>query len=383
MTANKVLIVRNAHYGDFGGGERFPVFLAESLSRLGTNTALVSRSPKLLRYAKSKSINTVKGLWWPQQNWSGYRVIFIALYLIWQLILLAWYVGLIIRKKPDALHIQSKDDFIAGTLAAKLLGKRVLWTDHADLKHIWKNINVWHKNPVGKLVYISALFADEIIAISKSEMKLISDNLSKNSGVKKKIRLIYNGSHDKIELYKSRKYNKFTYLFAGRLVTDKGLGEIIDAFNKLSALEDNVQLQIVGDGPEANRFRKLAAINKDIHFLGHKSDPYQSMINADVFVYPSYHEAFGVSLVEAAMLKLPIIATEVGGIPEIVEDNKTGLLVKPQDSESLYKAMKRLYEDKDLAKSLSRNARLQFEDKFNFDEIVKHKYLPLYARGNK
>ncbi|MEI6851039.1 MAG: glycosyltransferase, partial [Candidatus Saccharibacteria bacterium] len=270
-----------------------------------------------------------------------------------------------------------------GTFAAKILKKRVIWTDHADLKHIWKNINIWYKNPVGKLVYSSALLADEIVAISKNEKKLICDNLGLKSSVKEKIRLIYNGSHDKIKLHTVKRNEKYTYIFAGRLVIDKGIKEIIEAFNKLSKLEKNIQLQLVGDGPDKDRFKKLAATNKDIYFLGYKTDPYKYMANADVFVYASYHEAFGVSLVEAAMLKLPIIATEVGGIPEIITDHKTGLLVKPKDSESLYKAMKELYDDRNLAKSLSISARKQFEEKFDFDIIVKNQYVPIYEKGIK
>lgn len=372
------MIIRNAYSYDFGGAERFPIFLSESLKINGFDTVIVSRSPKLLEYAKLKKVKTIKGWWWSRQNWSGYRIALTPIYFLWQITLTIWYIVLVIKQSPDVLHIQSKDDFIAGTVAGKLLGKKVIWTDHADLKHVWKNLNIWYKNPVGKMVYLASLIADKIVATSKSEEKKILSNLSQNSILKKKFELVYNGSQDKLNSYAINRNKKYTYIFAGRLVTDKGINEIIEAFNKLSLNNNDVQLQILGDGPESDYFKGKAKNNDNIHFFGHISDPYQYMINADVFVYPSYHEAFGISLVEASMLKMPIIASRVGGIPEIIVDNKSGILVDAKKVDPLYEAMKKLYEDRNLAKSLSVNARKRFKEKFNFDDIVKNEYIPIY-----
>ena len=82
------------------------------------------------------------------------------------------------------------------------------------------------------------------------------------------------------------------------------------------------------------------------------------------------------------MMSLPIIATNVGGNKEIITNNKTGLLVPVKDSDALYEAMLRIYKDKELSKTIGSGARLQFVKKFQFDQIVKKSFIPLY-RGDE
>src|SRR5262249_44349294 len=148
----RVLLIRNAYTYDFGGAERLVVHLAQELQINGLDATVMSRQSRLLAYAEEKGVSHVRGWWWSQQNWSGRRVALVPLYVGWQIILMVWYLQLIVRLKPDIVHAMSKDDFIAGTIAARLLGKRVVWTDTADLKFVYRNLDIWYKNPVGKLV---------------------------------------------------------------------------------------------------------------------------------------------------------------------------------------------------------------------------------------
>ena len=379
MSKKHVIIIRNANNYDFGGGERFPVFVADILKNLDFIPLIVSRSPKLLAFAHSRGIKTVHGWWWPRQNWSGKSALLFPVYLGWQLVLTLWYLGLFLRKNPDVIHIQSKDDFIAATLAGRLSGKRVIWTDHADLKHIWKNIGVWNKNPVGKLVYLAAKHAHSITVVSESERRLVSDNLPQDSPVRKNLQVIYNGVIDLGSNYTAKSDGgEFTYCVASRLVTDKGIKEVIDAFTKLSKDKPDVRLLLLGDGPEADRFKTYTKGNQNITFLGHQNNPFTYISNADVFVHPTYHEGFSVALVEASMLSRPIIATAVGGNVEIIHDRETGLLVPPKDVPALYEAMKLLYEDKELRQSIAKNARIQYEKRFQFDQTMQEGFIPLY-----
>lgn len=377
---NKALLVRNADYQDFGGAERYPVFLAQSLKKCNYDSVIVSRSPSLLQFAESKNIKYIRGWWWPRQNWSGHRVLFMPIYILWQIVLYFWYLFIIISTKPSVLHIQSKDDFIAGTLAGKTLGKKVIWTDHADLKHVFKNLYVWYKNPIGKLVYVCGLLVDGLIIASNNEKRLVSENMKNNSILLKRMVIAYIGASDRKDKYDRRPHSKITFGIATRLVTDKGIGEAIEAFNKLNKSHIDTKLLIIGDGPEATKFKKQAGNNESIVFTGHLADPFREMNNLDVFVHPTYHESFSTSLVEASMLGLPIITTRVGGNPEIIKDNKTGLLVEVRSVESLFKAMEKMYLDKKLRKELGYEARLQYVEKFNFDNIVKKQYVKLYEK---
>lgn len=376
----KVLIIRNANFYDFGGGERFPSVLAVSLKKNNYHPVVVSRSPRLISYAKLNNLYTLRGLWWKKQNWSGYNNILIPLYFIWQFILYIWYLYIIIKNNPPVIHIQSKDDFIAGTLAGKTLNKKVIWTDHADLKHIFKNFNVWYKNPVGKIIYLCSLISDKVVVVSNEEKRLILNNLPKSNRFINKVSLIYNGVSDQAHLYKKNKKGVFSFGIATRLVVDKGIGEAIESFLKLEKKYKDIKLVIIGDGPDENTFKQRAKNSKNIVFTGHFDNPYSQMIKLDAFLHPTYHESFSMSIVEASMLGLPIIATNVGGNPEIIIDHKTGLLVNIKDVRSLYKAMEELYLDEKLRNKLAKEARKQYLEKFNFDDIVKNQYIPLYEK---
>ena len=383
MIKKRIIIIRNANSFDFGGGERYPVFLAKELVKQGFDPLIVSRSSRLIDFAQNNNINTTRGWWWARQNWNGKFALLFPVYFFWQIILTFWYVGLFVHKKPNLIHIQSKDDFIAATWAGKILGKKIVWTDHADLKHIWQNIGIWYKNPVGKLVHWSAQFTSTIMTISNSELSLINANLKSKDPIRKKMVVIYNGVNDDASSYHEKSNKNFTYCVVSRLVTDKGISEVIEAFSHLTFIYPDDQLVIVGDGPESKKFETQASQVPNIKLLGYQKDPLEYIAKCDVFVHPTYHEGFGISLIEASMFGRPIIASSVGGIVEIITDRKNGLLVKEKNVNSLQNAMKLLRDSETLRKKLGKEARSQYKQRFQFDQIVKGKIIPIYQRGQK
>ena len=380
MSRQNIAIIRNAAPYDFGGGERFPVFLAKSLTEQGYEPTVISRNATLLSFATNNSIPTLRGWWWSWQNWSGLQVVLFPAYTLWQCLLYFWYLQVFKKINPLAVHIQSKDDFIAGTYAAKHLGIRVIWTDHADLKHVWQNIQVPLKNPIGKWVYRAANHAAAITVVSNSELKEITAHLESASPIREKLTVAYNGCADVHNSYPAPDNGIFTYVIVSRLVTDKGIGEAIQAFTKLHKQYENTRLILAGDGPEREQFIAQASNNTAIQFLGYLSDPYTAMSGADVFLQPTYHEGFSISLVEASMFAKPIIATSVGGNVEIIHNEQTGLLIPPQNADALLHAMERLYSDAELRDRLANAARKQYEEQFVFDEIVKERFIPLYDK---
>lgn len=374
----RALIIRNAYFHDFGGGERFPVHLAKELKKSDVDPIVVSRSPRLLEYAKNLNIRHMPGWWSSRQDWSGQNALLIPFYILWQMFLSVWYMQTILRTKANIVHPQSKDDFIAATLAGRLLGKKVVWTDHADLKYIYQNHSVWYKNPVGKLVYSMSKLAHHITLVSNSERKLIEAQLK--HPVPKNYQVIHNGVIDEQITPIERNKNEVIFCATSRLVTAKGIGELIHAFRRLSEENPNTRLWLVGDGPESAKFKKQAANNPLISFVGHSDEPLSYVAACDIFVHPSYHEGFSLSLIEAAMLKKPIVACRVGGNPEIVKDRKTGILINERDEDSLYHAMKELSVNKDLRDKLAANARKLYVEDFQFNKLVKERYIPLYEK---
>ena len=374
MTKNIVLI-RNAQPYDFGGGERFPVLTASVLQDNGYTPTILSRSKALLDFSQQHSVPAIKSWWWAYQNWSGWRLVLTPVYFLWQIVLLFYYISVFIRLKPNTVHIQSKDDFIAATYAARLVGARVVWTDHADLKHVWLNVTVWYKNPIGKAVLLAARLAHAITVVSQSEYTLVTNNLKNNDLLKNKITVIYNGSFDYFTPHNAPESPVFIAL--SRLVKDKGIGELIEAFNSLKA--PAAELWLLGDGNDRQTFESQAKNNPRVKFLGQQKNPHTFLSQASVFVHPTYHEGFSLALVEASMMELPIIATRVGGNPEIIKGGVTGLLVEPKNTADLSKAMQQLIDDPKLAQKLAQNARQQYLEKFKYETIVTEQFIPLYT----
>lgn len=377
-----VVIIRNAAAEDFGGGERFPVFLATVLRDQGYTPTILSRSDKLRYFADHNKVISYRSWWWSHQNWNGKNALLVPIYVVWQIILYFHYLIWFLRLHPKVVHIQSKDDFIAASWAAKTVHSKIIWTDHADLKHVFNNVSKPYRNPTGKLVASAAKYVDSITVVSKSELGLVKQHLAAYPNIIKKLQVIYNGAFDTAGNKVSKRDNKIcTFLYVGRVVRDKGIVEMINAFNTLYEKNKNTQLVIVGDGPDRKEFEKLT-INNSIHFMGHQDDPRKYLSTTDIFVYPTYHEGFSLSLVEAAMMSLPIITTNVGGNPEIIINNKTGLLVSSKNTDDLYLAMEKLFKDPSLRKRLSESARSSFEKSFRFDKIVINQFIPIYEKDN-
>lgn len=375
MKKKTVFLIRNAAPQDFGGAERLPVFIAKEITLYNYQPILLSRSKKMLEFAQENDVTTMRSWWWSFQNWSGVNSVLIPVYCVWQIILAIYYLTLFLRYKPTVIHIQSKDDFIAGTLAGWMCGIRVVWSDYADLKHIWRNITIWYKNPSGKLVYWCAHLAHGISIVSKSEEDLVTVHLPASSRLRAKLQIIHIGIADKSVTAVKRPKNNIIFCAASRIVTDKGIGELISAFKEVQKTIPSSQLWIIGDGPEKQLFDTG---HHNVTFFGHLKEPLASIKAADVFLLPTYHEGFSVALVEASMLGKAIIATSVGGNVEIIKDNETGILVKVKDSNDLVTAMTKLATDSALREKLGKNARRQYEEKFQLTTMIKTGIIPLY-----
>jgi glycosyltransferase involved in cell wall biosynthesis len=171
----------------------------------------------------------------------------------------------------------------------------------------------------------------------------------------------------------------FRLLFVGRLVERKGVAVLLAA---IAALRDRrVELTIVGDGPLQDDLRAQAArlgIADRVHFSGFVSaaEVSHSFSACDAFVLPAVEdakgdvEALGVVLIEALLHDRPVIASESGGIPEIVLHERTGLLVPPGDSAALASAIRRLSDDPALARRLAEQGRRHVTERFSWDSIT-------------
>ncbi|HEY7509304.1 MAG TPA: glycosyltransferase [Vicinamibacteria bacterium] len=170
-------------------------------------------------------------------------------------------------------------------------------------------------------------------------------------------------------------------LSVGRLHGQKGHTLLLQAAAACRSRGLALALAIAGEGPlhaELEAQARAAGLGTSLRLLGRRSDVRELMRACDVFVFPSLYEAFGVALLEAMACGAAVVASRVGGIPEIVEDGASGLLVPPADPAALADAIACLAERPDRRRALGRAARLRAEA-FDIRETVR-RLESLYAR---
>jgi len=151
----------------------------------------------------------------------------------------------------------------------------------------------------------------------------------------------------------------------------KGHKELLEA---MAGLKERypVQALIVGGGRREDEIKVLAAglgLAAQAHFLGQRQDVPDLLQAMDIFVLPSYSEGVSLALLEAMAAGLPVIATAVGGTPEVVTDGVTGLLIPPRDAAALAGALERLLGDPAGARQLGENARRHVREHFSLERL--------------
>jgi glycosyltransferase involved in cell wall biosynthesis len=176
-----------------------------------------------------------------------------------------------------------------------------------------------------------------------------------------------------------KKHGKGFFLYAGMLIFLKGIHHLIKAFSDVLTKYPDVRLIIAGKGEEEEKLKSLAeksGVGGCVHFVGHLDQQTLGAYikNARALVLPSLTEGLGRVAIEAHLLERPVIASRVGGIPEIVSDEKTGLLVEPGDAESLGNALVKLLDNPELADSMGKAGKEAVINKFNYQTYYRSYY---------
>jgi glycosyltransferase involved in cell wall biosynthesis len=146
----------------------------------------------------------------------------------------------------------------------------------------------------------------------------------------------------------------------GRLVESKGIEVLLSAFARLSKDRPSLRCVVVGDGPAEAALKKTAAelrIQTRVAFPGFVEDPIAWLAAMDLFVLPTLQESFGLAALEAMAAGLPVVASATGGVPEVVDDGRTGVLVPPGRLDDLTAAIAGLIDDPKSRGALGGNAR--------------------------
>jgi glycosyltransferase involved in cell wall biosynthesis len=278
------------------------------------------------------------------------------------LVALARFVRIVRETRPQVIHAHSSK---AGAIArlARLFSPRVpvVYTPHgyAFAGHFSRASERLLYKGVERAL---APLASRVTCVCEAEARL-----ARSIGPRARVRVIHNGIRpagpgavDPALLKLGRRgpvIGALTQLRPG-----KGLETLLTAAPTLLARHPQAQLAIVGEGPDLEQLREQAralGVAGAVHFLGASSDPPGALRGMDVFVHPSWAEAFPYVVLEAMSLARPIVASHVGGIGEAIVDGESGLLTPPHDAAALAQALIEVLDDRDTATRMGESALLR------------------------
>jgi glycosyltransferase involved in cell wall biosynthesis len=261
----------------------------------------------------------------------------------------------------DVVHTHNDRPLVYAPLAARLAGvKRVIHTKHG------RGYGLTRRQMA--LVNLAARWTHEFVCVSRD-----SARLCRSAGlVGRPVRKIWNG----IDL------SRFTFsgprpggpaVVVARLSPEKDLETLLHATALVVAEHPAFRLEIAGDGPCLPALRQLAeylALEEHVRFLGTVRDIRGLLARAGLFVLSSVSEGLSLTLLEAMASGLPVVATRVGGNPEVVIHGETGLLVPARDPAFFAQAILQLVQDEELGRQMGRDGRRRAERYFDVRSMV-------------
>jgi glycosyltransferase involved in cell wall biosynthesis len=254
---------------------------------------------------------------------------------------------------------------IIGRIVGKLAGVKVVTTVHFGYECKTKLIY--------KLEEFLLPLSDRIIAISQC----VKDYLIQKGIDKNRIEIIRNAIALENQHITDPKFKPDSSPAKigsiGRLIRRKGFATLIEGFSRI---EGEAHLEIIGDGPERNHLAELItrlSLNRRVELLGQlpNNDVLEKLMSWDMFVFSPTWEGFGLVVLEAMSSGKPVIATDVGGIPEIIQDGTTGILVPPENPKALADKIDELINNPALRSRLGNAARKHVEENFTLKEMVE------------
>lgn len=311
-------------------------------------------------------------------------------------------VRLIKNLKPDIIHLNSSKISILGSLAARIcyvlrVKCYVIYTVHGWVFN--EPLPVWQKKFYYWAEKITARWKDKLICVSEYDRQVALKN---NIAPENKLVTIHNGSAPveflsleeakrKIfvilirqpaekdlklshEQWDSSAFGlRMTIGAIGNLYKTKGYEYLIAAGKILKDEGLDYKLIIIGDGPEKNELQAQIegyGLEENIILAGRLDSAAALLPAFNIYICSSVKEGLSYTVIEAMQAGLPIIATNVGGNPELIGDGETGLLVTPQDPDAIAQAVMKLTKDTELARKLGVNAKQKAMTEFTLERMV-------------
>ena len=255
-----------------------------------------------------------------------------------------------IKEDYDVIHAHyAVPQGLLGALLKHIKRKPLITTLHGS------DVTILARRPFTRILVKYVLnTSDRVITVSE----FLRGEILKLGIAEEKVRVIYGGVPEDEGPEEPFDIKGKNILFVGSLVRQKGVDILLKAFKSVKKDIDS-NLIIVGDGKKRKALERLAGARnlKDVYFLGSKRDLKSIFKKSSVLVLPSREEGFGLVLLEAMANGVPVVASDTGGIPEIIEDGKNGLLFKTGDFEDLSCKVARILEEDELKDALIEKGR--------------------------
>ena len=226
---------------------------------------------------------------------------------------------------------------------------------------------------------IASFFCTKITSVNKYYLRFFKL-------FNRKTEAVYNGINfnelEERRVEKKEDVQHIRLLFVGRLDRQKNILTILKAFKRTHDRQENITFTVVGDGEfygDCKKYIEENGLESCVFMEGWKSDPVPYYCNSDIFVSSSLYEAFGLMFLEASYFNLPILASNVEGIPEVVLDGRTGLLNEPNDIEKLAEHIILLANNSEKRGELGENGHKYVIENFSSTKMVEE-YKRLYQR---
>jgi glycosyltransferase involved in cell wall biosynthesis len=352
---------------EFGGAQRYVFDLANNLKVDFKVAIAMGEQGKYGKLAKILAKNNIEYFIIPnlKRNISPINDI-LALFEI---------IKLIKNYQPDIIHLNSSKISILGSIASLFIKTKTVYTVHGWVFN--EPLPAWLKYFYLYAEKITAKLKNKIICVSEYDEKMA---LKYKIAPAEKLVTIHNGLAP-IDFFTKEQARKILHLndadliigSIGNLYKTKGFESLIKTANIIKN-KISVKFLIIGDGSERKNLERLIKkYNLENNFIlaGEINEAAKLLKAFDIYICSSVKEGLPYSILEAMQAELPIITTNVGGIPEIIENNKNGLLIKPAEALDIANALQKLTNDKNLAIYLGKNAEQKVKQEFSLEKMVE------------
>ena len=293
-------------------------------------------------------------------------------------------IRLIRKERPDIIHSHTPKAGLMGMLAGWLCRIPIRIHTVAGLPLlVHSGFKRKILNLVERITYRCATsvypnshkLRDTIISLklaSPDKLRVIGDGSSNGINVQHFCKELL--AEELVDPIRKQLGGSFTFIFVGRIVRDKGICELVEAFTRLQQEHPDARLLLVGNfeqelDPLPEEVYHTIQSHPAIYCAGWQDDVRPWFAAADALAFPSYREGFPNVVLQAGAMELPCVVSDINGCNEIIIEGENGLIIPPYDAAALYQAMKRMIEDKALYMHCQQNARPLIASRYKQEDV--------------